>query len=455
MARTSSASAKNNPKRPNQLSLVHDGFSQELSDENADRQGMLLAKARQYVSVSNNLNLTQRKLVNVLLHHAYPTLLTQEEHCIPIEVIENHLDIGANNRAFLKDSFRKLISTILEWAIIDDASGREDWEAAAALAQARVKGNFLFYSYAPLVRQKLYNPSRLSVLNLLISNRLKSIYSLALYEHCLLYRGQTHTEWIEIPIIQKLIGRKSRAGKSGKQVEAKPQEFKIFNRDVLQVAVAEINTMSNIIVTPEFMKSGNKVTHLRFILEEKELEARAEISTELLDYIVEFGFTVTQAKSMAEQYSEQHIRDALAVVEKQVRNKKLPTSGVTAFAAKSIKEGWADRINKFEIEEKRNIEYQREIEEAEAFNQQMRREFTEFRNLRVQQIINGITDDEKQDLHDEFMQTLNTFEQALFRKNGLNSILVQNKFKVFLCEKYLTKPEEVNYDEFVKTRRAH
>ena len=459
MGRTASAK-RSDDSGCRQLSLMPEMqmgmYSEAMSDETADQQGMLLSKARQYVSVSNNLNMTQRKLVNVLLHAAYSTLLTQEEHCIPISSVEAILEIGSNNRSFLKSTFKKIISTTLEWAIIDQ-NGKEEWEAAAALAQARVKGNYLYYSYAPIVREKLYNPTQLAVLNLLISNRFRSIYALALYEYCLLYRGQPHTEWVDVATMQKLIGRKRKASGASEKL----QEFKIFNRDVIQVAVSEINQISNIIVEPEFQKVGNKVAHIRFRLREKEsvqAVAKDAVSVELVAYIVGFGFTEIQARAMAGKYTEPHIRDALAVVENQVSSRKLPPSGVTPFAAKAIREGWANKVNKFQIEEELNERrasaLKKELADAEAFNARMRREFTEYRSRRVQELTQNLTDSEREVLRQEFLGTLNQFETSLFKKNGLKSVLVENKFNVFLCSKFLTRPEETNYDEFVRARES-
>jgi hypothetical protein len=96
-------------------------------------------------------------------------------------------------------------------------------------------------------------------ISLSMQNRFGSKYAQALWETCTDYLGSGResgeTPFIPIEQFRKLMGLENKEY---------AQQFKIFNRDILKPAVAEINRVSDFRVTVAFQRQGRKVTALKF-----------------------------------------------------------------------------------------------------------------------------------------------------------------------------------------------
>src|SRR3990167_6490720 len=99
-----------------------------------------LKKHAAAIHCSNTLSLLQRKISNALLYHAYPELLSREEHEINMEQLCHLIMYQGHNYAALKDALKGLISTVIEWNLIDDETGLEDWTASSIIASVSLKG---------------------------------------------------------------------------------------------------------------------------------------------------------------------------------------------------------------------------------------------------------------------------------------------------------------------------
>ena len=67
----------------------------------------------------NKLSLLERKIANALLFNAYEMLLTKTEHQIHISDLANLIGYDSNDHKVLKKSLMSLISTVMEWNILD------------------------------------------------------------------------------------------------------------------------------------------------------------------------------------------------------------------------------------------------------------------------------------------------------------------------------------------------
>ena len=80
------------------------------------------------IHCSNSLTLLQRKISNALLYHAHPELMEKAEHEITIKQLCAIIGYFGNNHAAIKESLLGLVSTVMEWNIINDEADEEDKE---------------------------------------------------------------------------------------------------------------------------------------------------------------------------------------------------------------------------------------------------------------------------------------------------------------------------------------
>jgi plasmid replication initiation protein len=211
------------------------------------------------IHCSNNLSLLQRKISNVLLFHAYPFLESQEEHRIAISELCRYLKYRGYNYDAIKQALKSLISTVIEWNIFGDDTHDEDWTASSILASVNIKNSVCTYAYSPRMKQLLYSPTMYGKIDLAIQSLFTSNYGLALYENCSRYRKLNKTKLFSIDQFRKIMGVSNE----------KYLIFRDFKKRVIDKAIEEINNLSDISVEANFVRAGQKITGLYFLIAEK------------------------------------------------------------------------------------------------------------------------------------------------------------------------------------------
>src|SRR5476649_876203 len=110
-----------------------------VGDEQGET-GRALKKHAATIHCSNSLSLLQRKVSNALLYHAYKELMIKEEHEITVKQLCRLIGYNGNNHSVIKDALKVLISTIIEWNVINDVTGAENWSASSILASVSLEG---------------------------------------------------------------------------------------------------------------------------------------------------------------------------------------------------------------------------------------------------------------------------------------------------------------------------
>lgn len=239
------------------------------------------------IHCTNKLSLLERKISNALLFHAQPTLKDSLIHEISLDQLKNLLNCHTRNHKALKDALRKLISTVIEWNILGDdvpELDMEGWNASTILSSVSVKDGVVKYQYSELIKSLIIEPKIYGKVNLIIQARFKSAYALALYENCARYRGLLYTKSFPMEQFRKLMGVE----------DGKYEVFRDFNRRVLMCAVNEINTCSDIRITPEIKRKGRKVESIKFRLDERNIKKRIKFISN--DEIVESDIVYAEVK---------------------------------------------------------------------------------------------------------------------------------------------------------------
>lgn len=297
-----------------------------------------LKKHAAAIHCSNTLSLLQRKITNALLYHAYSELMLKDEHEITVKQLCRLIGYQGNNHAVIKDAFKGLISTVIEWNVINDETGSENWTASSIIASVSLEGPLCYYAYSPRMKQLLHSPSMFGKIDLVLQSRFRSSYGLALYENCIRYRGLPYTKWFDVALFKKLMG----------VPPGKYDVFRDFKRRVLDKATEEVNTYSDLVIEPEFVREGRKVVKIRFELKERAKKMRLgskskatqvedELSTKLIGI---FGLSQEQTKQLMNEYNQEFIEEKIAVIEESKQYRAGKVQNLSGYLLSALKNNY-------------------------------------------------------------------------------------------------------------------
>lgn len=212
------------------------------------------APAIHIASKNGRLSFLQRKIGNILLYNAYQDLLTKEIHSIRVRDLAENVGFNSNDYDLLKTSLKQLRNIAIEWNVLNK-DGKEKWGVSSMIAEAQIENGLITYSYPPMLRKLLYNPEIFARIDLRVQKRFSGNYALSLYENCYRFKSSGTTGVIPLDMWKKLMGVEA-----GGTYEV----FKNLNRKIIKPAIEEINQVSDIYVTVEYIKDGRKVIGLQF-----------------------------------------------------------------------------------------------------------------------------------------------------------------------------------------------
>lgn len=276
------------------------------------------------IHTSGELGLLERKLVNVLLLNAYDELTTVRQHRIPTKILMPMLGwTEGENTVHLKKALLKIISTPVEFNLMEDeVTGKSKrWTATALLAQADIEDGHCVYEYSTRLAEELADPDVYAVINVGMQRQFKSGYALTLYENCVRYRRTGSTGMMTLEKFKKLMGATA----------PMYEDYRRLAEHVMTKAVAEVNAVSDIKLTPEFERIGRKVTKIRFLVEDK---AQQTIFAETGSMVDDAKKSDTYARllhhGIGEKLAiawvmtdEQRAKNALAITEQRARNNQI------------------------------------------------------------------------------------------------------------------------------------
>ena len=172
-----------------------------------DERNLELKKHINTIHCSNNLSLVQRKLFNALLFNAYPDLPHKQRFEISSRKLCELIGYKSKDTGKLKSALLGLITTAIEWGVIECATAQQTkWKASAILTSAEFSGGLCSYEYSQLMKDFLYQPEIYGRISVLLLSKFKSSYGLALYENCVRYQGLPQTPWFTLESFRKLMG---------------------------------------------------------------------------------------------------------------------------------------------------------------------------------------------------------------------------------------------------------
>lgn len=282
---------------------------------------LMEAKANKHVELkkhvglihsSGKISLLQRKIANALLFNAYENLLDKEEHAIHINELTNLIGYDSNDHRKIKNALIDLLSTVIEWNIVDGSKIDDNniWNASSIIADASINGSICTYSYSNKMRSLLYHPQMYGRLNMSIQAKFQSGYGLALYENCNRYRDIGQTPWFDLKKFRKLMGVD----------DNKYQIFRDLKSRVISQAVEDINKHSDIQLEPRYKKVNRQVFEIQFLINKIKKTDSANKKSENIekdlndDLKIKFGLSKSQIELIASQYERNYIEEKIKII---------------------------------------------------------------------------------------------------------------------------------------------
>lgn len=393
------------------------------------------------IHIKNDSSCLQRKLYDALLFNAYEELndFSVHAHSIRVKELSRLVGFDSKNVGYLRESLVAMVTTPLEWNIIDE-NGKAEWGVSGALADADIVDGICTYSYSRQLRKKLSNPTVYSNIDLAINRRFNLGPGIALYQNIVRYRGVAQTPYFPLALLKDLIG-------VGGNMSY--EDFKIFNRAVIKPAVKEINSVSDIVVSVEAKRQQRRVTELKFLIQEQgRTESRPLPSPPHagavsippievpagdgeVDPLAErlqayYMLTPRQCQMVLADYPRDRVQLAMIYVEQQYKGGKVKR--IAPYFLKVVKE--ADLVqgqSAFDLEAAAAND-ERDAAAAEVLRQQnMRDRFAEVRRQAIDSFVAGMDEEQRQALVDSFGKDLATRNKLVYSKYVNSDKSLKNK----------------------------
>lgn len=397
-----------------------------------------LKKHAATIHCSNTLSLLQRKITNALLYHAYKELMLKEEHEITVKQLCRLIGYHGNNHAVIKEALKGLISTVIEWNVINDSTGEENWTASSIIASVSLEGPICYYAYLPRMKQLLHSPSMFGKIDLVIQSKFRSSYGLALYENCIRYRGLPQTKWFEIELFKKLMG----------VPPGKYEIFRDFKRRVLDKAIDEVNSYSDLIITSEFVREGRRVVKIRFTLKERAKKTRLgsrkrsvvlKLDPETTKKLeVQFRLSENQIEQLSQEYEASYISEKLTLIEDSAPYKTGKIQNLAGYLISALKFNY--KFNELKAEETViDLNEAKQILELDKIKRQIediRFAYNVYREKLINEAIANLEDEAKKNFMEAFIEfaqpTINMILQLQRHKYSHDNVFESLQLKAML-----------------------
>lgn len=295
-----------------------------------------------------------RKTYNVLLYEAQDQGLEQDVFRAPLERLVKGIDFDSNDHALIKKHLRAMVSTTVEWQSPTTGEAAA-WNVSGLLAHARLskeKGQvWVEWSYAVNLKQELLHPTVFARLKLEIISQLRSHAGIALYEICTRYKdvGRTarqHWRWWR-PVL---------SGQPDSDKTAR-LEYRIFKRDTLKLAIAEMNAITDLEVELVEHREGRTISEIQFLIRPSRQPSLALMTPpmpadlQLISRAKELGVEEDKADDLVEEFGTDAVRSGLEVLAERIQ-KAYPEPLRDHFRyLKSVMPGEALKAEKKEAEQ--------------------------------------------------------------------------------------------------------
>lgn len=256
---------------------------------------------------------------------------------------------SSNNLDQLKDALTRAQKSLIQMNVIDPARpDRDKWASVHLMGDVMLARGRIAFTLPPRLVAELSNPNGDGVmmyLSLRIQANFTSIYAQTLYAKIVPLKPDGCSPWMSLPDFAQWM--------NVDQYEW-AKEYRYLNRDVIKVAVDQINKFSNMKLTPETKtaRGSRKIEFVRFVIEDKPTEdswlaSVNGIATEKQIYDVltrEFSMEakdLDKVKAGREEWTNERLQEAIEFTRNRLLDTRLdPIRRPGNFFLKALQEGW-------------------------------------------------------------------------------------------------------------------
>lgn len=307
-----------------------------------------MRKAREAIFVfpDRPLSVLQRRLFNACVYfaqrqpelHSWRVLISELEHIIGYK--------DSSNRRYVMG---ELLSLMKEHVVWDATTNPLDRKISASTLLADVTHlvdqKAFEFSFSPKLREALLDPKIWQRIDLLISQRFRSMGSGPLYEWCKRYEriGMT-SRWSWEDFRHAVVGII--------ESDSIYSQYKFFKSKILNRAIAEVNELTDIEVTLIPHKAGRVVEQIQFKVTRKQGNLSVDVdsqvliepssTTSLLEEVLQLGVAPNKAAQVMNDFTDEQVRAALHhTVLRDAAKDKEPLKNRASFFVSSIENGYA------------------------------------------------------------------------------------------------------------------
>jgi len=390
-------------------------------------QSTKVLELKKHVAVihsSNKLSLLQRKIANALLFNAYKELQEKDEHTIHIAKLCDMIGYDSHDHKSIKIALINLISTVLEWNLVDGEKldSESIWNASSMIAGASIKGAICTYSYSSQMKKLLYRPHVYGRLDMLVQAKFQSTYGLALYENCNRFQDIGQTPWFSIAKFRKLMGVE----------EGKYKIFRDFKSRVLDKAIEEVNKHSPLEVSAQLRKQNRQVISIQFLIKKTNLlltamHANSLEPSHLPDILkTQFNLSVKQIKNVLAEYEVPYIKEKMDLVLSSASFKKGKVKSLARYLLSALRDDYQMNKNNLPlpVEVKPNVDNKSNVE--------LQTKFRRFQEALLFKRFDELSLRKKTTVIKKFEKFLVGIYQQIYLREGLKNILIQDQLCSFL-----------------------
>ena len=272
-----------------------------------EKSGLWLTKDNKLVSMHANMTATTYKLTNYFLWRA------QQENkleglSVDCRTIIKDCNIKATNFSEVLLSECKKVA-LTQISVMDDNG---NWKVRQVIPNMTYEDGILTADINPKVAPYIYGlKQNFTKGNMLQTNKCDTYAAIRLYETCNSW-ARTGYAYYSIEEWRSLLG-------GDKEIY---ERFSNFNQKIIKPAVKIVNENTDLDITPEYIKTGRKTTHMKIHVTKKSYLPEGKASeAELNDIVVESNITSSPTVEQAVTFTLEE-RDVIRKMTKEYRQTK-------------------------------------------------------------------------------------------------------------------------------------
>lgn len=355
----------------------------------------------------------------------------EDTYTFPVNELLETFEAGKDNYAYLKQECKKMFRIIdlsdpdkrgFELSVLFTNIGLNEKGVVSFKVNPELKPLILDLSKGKYTKYYLENISRL-----------KGIYSIRIYELLKQYQRIGYRK-IKIDDLKYFLA-----------IEIKKYgRYNDLKRKVVIPSQKELEEKTDIRFTFEDIKTGRKITHVKFNILPNSV-ARLESNEKILfDKIVQLGVNKNQAQLLCEQYSEERLNNNIRYAEEEIKKGK-KKSNLGGFLISAITGDYYNQTELFESdkEEEKRQEKKKKEAEKETKNKIKEKENNEKKNKKrkdIEEFLDIAGDEILRDIDTKFVTEFKksiTIGKYLKKGVDLSQPTVKFEYYEFVFKKYM------------------